>query len=63
MSDFPRMVYKDIEKDGDVSHPSNQRTVNGEAEFKAALEEGWRESPEDAVSLSFKKSRVPFGAH
>lgn len=38
---FPRMIYRDLEGDGDVSQESNQRTVGSEAELEAALKDGW----------------------
>lgn len=50
MIDFPRMVYKDIDKNGDVSEPSNQRTVTGLQQLKAAINDGWRTHPDETVA-------------
>lgn len=46
---FPRMVYKDLEKDGDVSNRGNQRTVCSPQELRDALAKGWFENPNEAV--------------
>lgn len=52
MQEFPQMVYKDIEKNGDVSEPGNQREVGSLVELKAAIADGWRTNPEEAKALA-----------
>ena len=49
---FPAMVYKDVDKNGDVSEPSNQRTVHSLPELKGAIEDGWRTNPDEKVAAA-----------
>ena len=49
MIEFPKMLYKDLEEDGDVNNPTNHRLVLDKAEEKKALSEGWKKTADEAV--------------
>jgi len=54
---FPKMVYKDINGDGNFADPGETRTVTDDADLKAALADGWSDTPEKAAKSAAKAAK------